>query len=208
MDAHVRANALLLSLTLLLCSVLYPLAVLAFGHALVPFQAGGSLIGADGEPAAPGQAVGSLLIAQGFEREEYFQPRPSAASYDGAASAGSNWAASNPSLRDRAARQLGLSVPLFPKHAPVDREWVPADAVTASGSGLDPHITLRNARQQLDRVVSAWASKTGTDPERIRSTVNGILDQHTFVPLGGLGGEPIVNVLEVNLALRSKLSIS
>lgn len=196
MNVHLRANLVLLGLTLLFCSVLYPLAVLVFGQTFFPFQAGGSLIGVDGKPARPGEAVGSRLIAQGFAGAEYFHPRPSAASYDGAASGGSNWSASNPKLRDRVAQMLD----------PVGPELVPADAVTASGSGLDPHITLRNARRQLDRVVAAWVSKTGSDPDQIRSAVEGILDRHAFPPLGGLVGEPILNVLEVNLALRESVA--
>src|SRR5262245_52491631 len=102
MLAHLRANLWLLGLSLLLCCVLYPLALWAAGRAVFRHQADGSLLtGSDGKP------VGSRLIAQPFSGDEYFQPRPSAASYNAAASGASNWGASNYLLRDRVARQLG-----------------------------------------------------------------------------------------------------
>ena len=102
MTAHLRANLWLLALTVLLCSVLYPLVLLGIGQTLFHDKAQGSLLtDADGNP------IGSRLIAQPFAADEYFQPRPSAASYNAAASGASNWAASNYLLRDRVARQLG-----------------------------------------------------------------------------------------------------
>src|SRR6476661_4134791 len=102
MSEHLRANLWLVALTLLLCSVLYPLALLGVGQALFPTQANGSLIaGPDSQP------VGSRLIAQNFAGDRYFQPRPSAAGYNAAASGASNWGANNPKLRFRVARQLG-----------------------------------------------------------------------------------------------------
>ena len=79
---------------------------------------------------------------------------------------------------------------------------MPADAVTASGSGLDPHITLKNARGQLDRVVAAWAVKAKLDPSQVRNAVEAVLTTAAFKPLMGLAeGEPIVNVMEVNLEI-------
>src|SRR5271157_4410977 len=102
MFPHLRANLWLLVLTLALCSGLYPLALWAIGKTVFPRQAEGSLLrGPDGKP------VGSRLIAQPFSGEEYFQPRPSAVSYNATASGASNWGASNPLLRDRVAQQLG-----------------------------------------------------------------------------------------------------
>src|SRR5262245_14738829 len=102
MSGHVRANLWLLVLSFLICSVLYPLALYGVGQAVFRDKAEGSLIrGADGKP------VGSRLIAQPFTKDEYFWPRPSAASYNGAASAASNWGAANYQLRDRVARTLG-----------------------------------------------------------------------------------------------------
>jgi K+-transporting ATPase ATPase C chain len=77
--------------------------------------------------------------------------------------------------------------------------------VMASGSGLDPHITMQNARYQLDRVVAAWAKKTKADPAEIRKEVEKILEEKKQAPLGGAVGVPLVNVLAVNLALRDRL---
>src|SRR5215813_8051092 len=102
MRDHLRANLWLLAFTVLLCSVLYPLALLGVGQTLFRDRARGSLV-----TDADGKVIGSRLIAQGFIGDEYFWPRPSAASYNGAASAASNWGANNPLLRNRVARQLG-----------------------------------------------------------------------------------------------------
>lgn len=102
MTAHLRANLWLLALTVLLCSVLYPLVLFGIGQTVFHEQAEGSLV-----TDAQGHPIGSRLIAQPFAADEYFQPRPSAASYNAAASGASNWAASNYLLRDRVARQLG-----------------------------------------------------------------------------------------------------
>ena len=102
MTAHLRANLWLLVLTVLFCSVLYPLVLLGIGQTVFHDKAQGSLL-----TDAQGHPIGSRLIAQPFTADEYFQPRPSAASYNAAASGASNWAASNYLLRDRVARQLG-----------------------------------------------------------------------------------------------------
>jgi K+-transporting ATPase ATPase C chain len=193
MLAHGRANLLLLILTLLIGAVLYPLAVLAVGQGLFPAMASGSLVtGPDGKPA------GSRLIAQRFEGGQWLHPRPSAADYNAEASGGSNLSASNPKLRERAEVILKSR----PGHGPV-----PADAVTASGSGLDPHITLRNARGQRERVVAAWVGKSNRDEAEVRAVVDEVLAGAAFRPLAGLaGGEELVNVLEVNLELQRRLS--
>lgn len=325
MFAHVRANLCLLVLTLLLCCVLYPLALWGVGRAFFAAQADGSPIdGPDGQP------VGSRLIAQPFTGDAWFQPRPSAVNYNAAGSGASNWGASNPLLRDRVARQLGPAVkyadgpkkgwpvgpdieawfrerpdrtatwakdhptlagawvksddsikgyvsrwaaehaevaadwakdnagkeydptkpedvavqffasygsanpgawpssietktadgksekrvkpakegtdiqatffdPWLREHSDADLEKVPADAVMASGSGLDPHVTLRNALWQLDRVAAA-RSRSESETPRVREGIEALLREQSFTPLGGLaGGEPLVNVLEVNL---------
>lgn len=324
---HIRANLWLLASTLLLCSVLYPLLLLAVGGTVFHDQAQGSLIyDRDGKP------IGSRLIAQPFTdkdgnaKEEYFQPRPSAASYKADASGASNWAASNYKLRERVARTLGPIVKYGPRHPkkgqlvgpdieawfhakpsivaawvkdhpdsatawvqgdanklnadyvlawwartnpnmpkpkpeevavefflsfaaahpgawpavvesktaeggrikrvePVkegsdiqsnffdawrqdhpdeDLEPVPADLVMASGSGLDPHVTLKNALYQLDGVAAAWAKNTKGDTAKIRAEIQALLEEKTFAPLGGLVGEKMVNVLEVNLAIKER----
>lgn len=193
MTKHVRANLLLLGLTVAVGSVLYPLAVLAVGQVVFPSNASGSLVaGPDGSP------VGSRLVAQEFKGDEWFRPRPSAAGYNAAASGGSNLGANNPKLRERVEEELKTRT---------EQAGVPADAVTASGSGLDPHITRRNAEGQLDRVVAAWATKTNTDPTRVRAVVVEVLQAAAFEPLAGLaGGEPLVNVLDVNLELHRRFS--
>ena len=90
-------------------------------------------------------------------------------------------------------------------HPDAELERVPADMVTASGSGLDPHITLQNARWQLShRVAAAWAKKTGRSREKLSEEIERLLVEQSFSPLGGLVGVPVVNVLEVNLAMRAR----
>ena len=194
MFTQLRANLILLVATLFIAAVVYPLAVLAVGQGLFPTSANGSLVnGPEGQP------VGSRLIAQEFKGDEWFQPRPSAAGYNASASAGSNFGANNPKLRERVEETLKGIAP--------NGESVPADAVTASGSGLDPHITLANAKGQLDRVVGAWVAKSKLDSARVKSVVEGILNEMAFNPLGGLaGGDPLLNVLELNLEMRMRLA--
>jgi K+-transporting ATPase ATPase C chain len=90
-------------------------------------------------------------------------------------------------------------------HPGAELEQVPADMVTTSGSGLDPHVTLQNARWQLShRVAAAWAKKTGRSPEKLREEIDRLLVEKSFSPLGGLVGVPLLNVLEVNLALGER----
>jgi K+-transporting ATPase ATPase C chain len=334
MLGHLRANLLLLALTLLLCSVIYPLALWIVGQTLFESKAQGSLI------YEGGKAVGSRLIGQPFSGEEYFQPRPSATtpSYNAAASGASNYGASNYLLRDRVARQLGpivkyaggprkgkevapdietwfredrfrgkvgivaqwaeahptlasnwvkadplntayveawskdhpaevaawvkenpgtpepkpedLAVAFFvsyakahprtfpaiiekknadskteknvepvtkgvdiqatffdlwrQEHPTAELEPVPADLVMASASGLDPHITLKNAFFQLERVAGKWAEKTKRSPAQLRGEIEALLRERAEAPLGGLVGGDLINVLEVNLLLRQR----
>jgi K+-transporting ATPase ATPase C chain len=198
MNAHLRANLWLLGSTVLICCVLYPLLLWAIAQGVFPDKASGSLIIADG------RVIGSRLIAQPFTRPEYFWPRPSAVSYDASASGGSNLSANNPKLRERVVQALAS----LQKHPNDPQKNVPADLVMASGSGLDPHITLKNAYYQLDRVVDAWAKKTGKKPQEIRQTIEKILNEKASAPLGGLAGLPLVNVLEVNLELRKRIGIT
>ena len=301
---------LLTSLVVVVCGI-YPFALWVIGQAAFPFQANGSIVyGLDKKP------VGSLLIAQGFTQDKYFQPRPSAASYDASASASSSLASSNYALRDRVARTLGPIVkyqngqlvgsdivkwfgqnkfqgqsrivslwatqhptlasawvsadvshsayvdawakahpallaqfikdnPGTPKpsatdlalvffqnyaaqnpgkfplatavdiqamffdmwrqdHADVALQEVPGDLVTTSASGLDPDITLQNAQFQLDRVASGWAQDLKQKPDTVKQEIAALLLSHAKSPLGGLLGDKMVNVLEVNLALQQK----
>jgi len=333
MSKYISKSVLLLLITVVLVCGLYPAAVWAIGHVFFPFQAEGSLL-----TGPDGQVVGSKLIAQPFTKDEYFQPRPSAASYDASASASSTLAPSNYALRDRVARMLGpivryrsglkagqlvapdieawfqedryqgqpgivaqwadlhnglatawvnadsthaayvddwvkahptvvadwtkanpttpqpkaadLAVVFFETfskenpgrfpsavnktsadgkpqtaiepvkdgsdiqsiffdmwrqdHPDADLQDVPGDMVTTSGAGLDPHITLQNAEYQLDRVAAKWAADTKRDPSVVRSEVDQILQANARAPFGGLAGEELVNVLEVNLELRNR----
>jgi K+-transporting ATPase ATPase C chain len=340
---HLRACAWLLGLTLILCCVVYPLALWGIGHAVFRHQADGSiLLGPDHKP------VGSRLIAQKFNGDEYFQPRPTATAgsdYNAMASGGSNLAASNPKLRGRVSQALGLLVRfespdgpgkgklagdevetwfqslndpqkgdkrrdltaewasrnpslvvgwatssdligdfikkwanehllvlaawkqesppraedlapflfdpaiadsfvsrhpgMWPctieeeqggkkekvikpdnkgddirsyffdmwlqEHRDVKLEKVPADMVTTSGSGLDPHITLKNAHVQMERVAEAWAKKKNRDIAGVRPIVRKVIEEKTEAPLSGWVGVPMVNVLEVNLLLIERL---
>ena len=314
---HISKSLWLLGLSVVLLCGLYPGVLWLIGQTLFPFQANGSLL-----RGPEGKIVGSLLIAQPFSGEEYFQPRPSAASYNGVASASSTLAPSNYLLRDRVARALGpivkyrsgpkagqLVAPNIERWFEMDRyqgnrsivaqwaqahpglaqawvnadasharlvsEWatrhpdavtawrkanpatpdpgaadlavifltayskelpgrfpdrgdissmffdmwrqdhpdvelapVPGDMVLSSGSGLDPHITLENARYQLDRVAGKWAANTKQDPARTRREIEQILREKTWAPLGGAVGEKLVNVLETNLELRRRYGAS
>jgi K+-transporting ATPase ATPase C chain len=203
MNAHLRANLWLLGLTVLLCCVLYPLALWAIGQGVFADKAAGSLLDKDGKPTRDEkQAVGSRLIAQPFKAPEYFWPRPSAVSFDASASGGSNLGANNPKLRARVIEDLSR---IKYRDGPKKDLDVPSDMVMTSGSGLDPHITLNNARYQLDRVVDAWAKKTGADSEEVRKAIENLLKQKAAAPFGGLAGEELINVLEVNLALPGAL---
>jgi potassium-transporting ATPase KdpC subunit len=323
----------LLGFAVALTCGIYPAILWGIGQTVWPFQVNGSIVnGPDGKP------VGSLLVAQPFTKDEYFWPRPSAASYDATASASSALAVSNYALRDRVARSIGpiatysggpkkgqpvapdveawfqadkfggqpgivaqwadahnslaqAWVTADPTHAAYIDSWskahpeivadfvkanpgtpqpkasdlavtffehlskdhpgmfpsavthkgpdgkdvteiepvkdgsdiqsmffemwredhpdaqlqdVPGDYVTTSGSGLDPDITLQNAEFQLDRVAAKWADDLKRDPAQIKQEIEAILQQHAFSPGAGLFGEPIVNVLEINLALRGR----
>ena len=178
-------------LTLLLClltGAVYPAAVTGLAQALFPRQANGSLV------TAGGRVVGSALIGQPFTRPEYFHPRPSAAGsgYDAAASAGTNKGPTDAKLADtliadRVDRAMAVEG--------ARRGRVPSDMVTASASGLDPHISPANAALQVARVARA----RGVDPAPVRR----VLAAHTEGRQFGLLGEPRVNVLLLNLALDS-----
>ena len=336
MFRYVSKSVVLLCFSVVICCVIYPCLVWAIGQVFFPFQANGSLVKGPG-----GTIVGSRLIAQPFTKDEYFQPRPSAASYDASASAASTYAASNYLLRNRVASALGpivkyksgpkagqLVAPdieawfqqdkfqgnphivaqwadlhnavaqawvnadpthgqyvdtwtkarpepvakwikdnpstpqpkapdlavlffenfsqehpgMFPSavtqngadgkpqtsiqpvkegsdiqsnffdmwrqdHADADLQEVPGDLVMASGSGLDPDITLENAEFQLDRVAAKWADNTKHDAGDIRKEIDGILQANASAPFGGLAGEKFVNVLEVNLELCKRYGV-
>jgi K+-transporting ATPase ATPase C chain len=336
MFKYISRSFLLLLFSVVICCVIYPSVVWVIGQVFFPFQANGSLV-----KGPDGKIVGSRLIGQPFTKDEYFQPRPSAASYDASASAASTYAASNYLLRNRVAGTLGPIVKyksgakagqpvapdietwfqqdkfqgnphivalwadshnavaqawvnadpthgqyvdawskahpdlvtkwikdnpstpqpkapdlavlffenfsqehpgMFPlavtqtgadgkpqtstqpvkegsdiqstffdmwrqEHPDADLQDVPADLVMASGSGLDPDISLENAEFQLDRVAAKWADNKKRDAGEVRKEIEGILQTNASAPFGGLVGEKFVNVLEVNLELCKRYGL-
>jgi potassium-transporting ATPase KdpC subunit len=185
--AEIRSAVLVTLVMAVVCCGLYPLVVFGIGQAFFSHKANGSLI-----VDAQGNVKGSRLIGQPFASDKYFHSRPSAAGsgYDATSSGGSNLGPTSQKLRDSIAQnvndyrtQNGLAT-----NAPV-----PADAVTASSSGLDPHISPGNAELQAARV----AKTRGLDLEKVKT----LITQHTDGADFGFLGEPGVNVLELNLAL-------
>jgi potassium-transporting ATPase KdpC subunit len=187
---NIRKNlvvaVLMTVVTTVLLGVIYPLAITAIAQVAFPVQANGQLIERNGT------VIGSRIIGQGFASPAYFHPRPSAAGsgYDAANSGGSQLGPTNKKLIDNvranvaAARQENATAP------------VPIDLVTASGSGVDPHISPAAAEFQIVRVAAA----RGVSQEDLRKLIQGHIEGRTF----GLFGEPRVNVLELNLALDSQ----
>ena len=178
-----RAPLLFAAVILLGFGLSYSLAGAALGRVLFPAAATGSTIERNG------RVVGSALVAQPFADARYFQPRPSAANYDPMAAAGSNLARSNPDLLKRIA-ELTLAVAERDGIAPAQ---VPAELVTQSGGGLDPHLSPRAAQVQMARVAKA----RGIDI----ATVEALVAQQTEAPQFGVLGQLRVNVLQLNLAL-------
>lgn len=179
--------AIVLTLVLIVITgVVYPGVVTALARVLFPRQADGSLVTVDGK------VVGSALIGQTFTRPEYFHNRPSAAGagYDATASAGTNKGPTDAKLDTLVSVRTDSAVA-----AGATRGSVPSDMVTASASGLDPHISPANAALQAPRVAKA----RGVDGAAVRR----ILDNHTEGRQFGFFGEPRVNVLLLNIALDS-----
>ena len=170
------------ALTVVACCVAYPLVVWAFAQSVVSEKAQGSLI-----VDADGNVVGSRLIAQRFAKPEYFWPRPSAVDYDASGAGGSNLSPTNPALGERATEILAAYD--LPEGKPIS-----AELVAASGSGLDPHITLTAAKQQIPRIAQA---RGVTEEEALDAAMEAV-DSPT---LEALGDEPLMNVLLANLAL-------
>lgn len=170
------------------CCGLYPLIVFGIAQAAFHEQANGSLI-----VDKNGTVRGSKLLGQGFTADNFFHPRPSAAGngYDAANSGGSNYGPTSQKLYDAIKDRLAA----YRKENGLNNtDAVPADAVTASGSGLDPHISVRNAQLQAPRVAKA----RGLSTEQVLA----MIPQHTDSPQLGVLGEPGVNVLGLNLALE------
>ena len=170
-------------LLIALCGGLYPLLTVTVSSLLFPHQATGSLIESNG------RVVGSELVGQPFRANTYFHGRPSAASYDPFGVSGSNMAPSNPELRERVASD---SQALVQANGISERE-IPVDMLSASGSGIDPHISPQAAAIQVERVAAARGMA--------HSEVTALLATHVEQPLYGVLGQPRVNVLKLNLAL-------
>ncbi len=178
-----------LTLTAVMCvltGVVYPGIVTGAAQLLFPRQANGSLV------TVNGQVVGSELIGQTFTRAEYFHSRPSAISYDAGTSGGTN---KGPTDRKLADTVLVERVDSAVATLGAVKGSIPSDLVTASGSGLDPHISPANAQLQVKRVASA----RGADSSRVRELVDTRTEGRQF----GVFGEPRVNVLLLNIAIDS-----
>jgi potassium-transporting ATPase KdpC subunit len=183
MLSFIRPAVIMIALFTLVTGAAYPLAITGIAQAGLPSLANGDII------SNGGAAVGSLLVGQLFTSDKYFHGRPSAAGangYDASASSGSNLGPTSKKLLDRVVADVATLL-----QAGV--EGIPSDAVTASASGLDPHISPAFAAVQVTRIATA----RGLEADAVRS----LLKRHTSAPLVGIFGEPRVNVLELNLAL-------
>ena len=188
MKRHVVASIRMALFTLVVLGLAYPLAMTGLSQLLMPAQANGSLV-----KSADGTVIGSSLIGQNFTDAKYFHGRPSAAGadgYDAGASGASNLAPTSKALVDAVTSRVASAVAADPGLVPGK---VPIDMVTASGSGLDPDISIANALAQVARVAAARRMSA--------DAVRNVVDVHITPRTLGLLGEPCVNVLELNLAL-------
>ena len=185
-----RAALLSTFMLTLVCCGLYPLLVYGIAQIAFPHQANGSLI-----VAKDGTVRGSELHGQNFTGAKYFRPRPSAAGngYDAANSSGSNLGPTSQKLHDAIKERIAI---YRTENGLNETDPIPADAVTASGSGLDPHVSVRNAEIQVARVAKA----RGLSEENVRQ----LIQQHTDPAGWGILGVPGVNVLKLNLALDNQ----
>lgn len=181
MARQILISARMVLTTMVVCCGIYTLVILGIGQIMVPYTANGSLL-----RNPQGEIIGSESIAQAFTRPKYIWPRPSAPNYDASAAGGSNWSPANPALRERAVKILDRM--RVEKANPL-----PADLVTASGSGMDPHITLKAAQYQVARVAEARGIPV--------NSVQAVLEHHAEKTGGFLTSKPLVNVLLVNIAL-------
>jgi K+-transporting ATPase ATPase C chain len=187
---EIKTTAIVTLILLVVCCVIYPVFVFGAGELFFPRKAEGSLV-----LDAAGKPIASTLLGQTFSADKYFAPRPSSAGtgYDSTSSAGSNYGATSQALHDAVKQRVADYRKA--NHLP-DTQLVPADAVEASGSGLDPHISIKNALLQLPRVAQA-RSMSEDDLKKL-------VDQYTDGRDLGILGEPGVNIVKLNLALDGK----
>lgn len=178
-----RASVGLSIVALGLCGFMYSSVATGLGQVIFPHQANGSLI------VENDRVVGSSLVAQPFVQAQYFQSRPSASNYDPMAMAGSNMARTNPALHQAVDERLNQ----IAAQEQIEKSKIPADLVTASGSGIDPEISVQSALIQVKRVAQARQIS--------EQDVLKLVQQHTVQPTLGILGAERVNVLELNLAL-------
>ena len=191
MLAQLRASIVTMALFTLVFGLAYPLAMTGVAGVLFPDQASGSLV-----KDAGGHLIGSSLIAQGFAKPEYLHPRPSAAGngYDPMNSSGSNLGPMDPAL----AKRMAGDAAAIRKDTP--NAVIPADALTTSGSGLDPDVSPANAAMQAPRIAAAR--------HLTPSVVQAVIDAETGQPFLGFVGQPHVNVLAVNRALDARYPVA
>lgn len=197
-------KAILLTLSfLVICGLIFPIVLTGVSQLIFPKQANGSLIEVNGE------VVGSELIGQDFSEDYFLKCRPSAVNYNtytqeqkdngdysGVASGSTNYAPTNPNLTDRVAQDIEDFLQANPT---VSKEEIPTDLLTASGSGLDPHISVASAKIQLEAVSKA----SGLSME----VLNNIVDKNTSGKVLGIFGEETVNVLKVNLNIAKEMGL-
>lgn len=197
-------NALLVSIAMFaICGFAYPMIMTGISQIIFPHQANGSLIKENGE------VVGSSLVGQDFTDERLFHCRPSAYNYNtyteedkengdygGVSSGSNNYAPSNPDLEKR----INEDIEKFLQENPtIEKEDIPSDIITASGSGLDPHISVEAANVQIDRV----SENTGLTKKQLKK----MIEENTEGKFLGIFGEEKVNVLELNLSLAKEISM-
>ncbi len=190
MLSNIRPAIVMIALFTLLTGLIYPMAITGIAQALLRGQADGGMV-----RDASGQVIGAHLIAQGFAKPQYLHPRPSNAGtgYDASNSAGTNMGPLNPKLADRMAGDAAA----IRKEAP--GVAIPADAVTTSGSGLDPDISPAYAHLQAPRIAAARHASA--------ADVNALIAAKTGGALLGFIGQPYVNVFELNRALDARFPV-
>lgn len=200
---HFRLAFLFAIAMFVICGFIYPMVLTGVSQVVFPSQSNGSLVEVDGK------AVGSEIVGQDFTDERLFHCRPSAYNYNtytqeqkdsgeyaGLSSGSNNYAPSNPALKER----LDEDIEKFLEENPtVSKEDIPSDIITASGSGLDPHISVEAAKVQMDRV----AKNTGLSQEQLEK----LIEENTSGKFLGIFGEETVNVLKLNLMVAQEIDM-